>query len=33
MSKNTGIPYEILAQQIFQALHDQSQVKKHSSSA
>jgi len=27
MSKNTGIPYEILAQQIFQALHDQSQVK------
>jgi hypothetical protein len=27
MSKNTGIPYEILTQQIFQALHDQDQVK------
>jgi hypothetical protein len=27
MSKNTGIPYEILTQQIFQALHDQSQIK------
>lgn len=27
MSKNTGIPYEILTQQIFQALHDQGQVK------
>jgi hypothetical protein len=27
MSKNTGIPYEILAQRIFQALHDQSQIK------
>ena len=27
MSKNTGIPYEILTQQIFQALHDQDQIK------
>lgn len=27
MSKNTGIPYEILTQQIFQTLHDQSQIK------
>jgi hypothetical protein len=27
MTKNTGIPYEILTQQIFQALHDQDQVK------
>ncbi len=27
MSKNTGIPYEILTQQIFQALHDQDRVK------
>jgi hypothetical protein len=27
MSKNTGIPYEVLTQQIFQAIHDQSQIK------
>ena len=26
MSKNTGIPYEILTKQIFQALHDQDQI-------
>lgn len=27
MSKNTGLPYEILTQKIFQALHDQDQIK------
>ena len=26
MSKNTGIPYEVLTQQIFQSLHDQDEV-------
>lgn len=27
MSKNTGIPYEILTQSIFQAIQDQSEIK------
>ena len=27
MSKNTGIPYEVMTQQIFQSLHDQDKVK------